>query len=188
MRVLLDIIRATRAVIPTTMPLLVRISATEWMEHAGQPSWDLAQTKQLAALLPDLGVDLLDVSSGGNNPSQKIQVHPYYQVDMAGEIRAELRRAGKAMAIGAVGMISTAEMARSVVQADGTLAGGRQQAQDGQVEIDGENGTAAKADLVLVARQFLREPEFVLKTATLLGVKVQGPVQYHRAPFRKERL
>jgi 2,4-dienoyl-CoA reductase-like NADH-dependent reductase (Old Yellow Enzyme family) len=170
------------------MPLLVRISATEWMEHdATRPSWDLAQTKQLAALLPDLGVDLLDVSSGGNNPLQKIQVHPYYQVDMAGEIRAELRRVGKDLAIGAVGMISTAEMARSIVQADGTLAGGEQNG-GGQVEIDGENGAAAKADLVLVARQFLREPEFVLKTATLLGVKVQGPVQYHRAPLKRERL
>ncbi|KAK4157805.1 hypothetical protein C8A00DRAFT_11366 [Chaetomidium leptoderma] len=187
-RVLVDITRAIRAVIPATMPLLVRISATEWMEHdAGQPSWDLAQSKQLAALLPDLGVDLLDVSSGGNNPRQKIELHPYYQVDLAGEIRAELRRAGKAMAIGAVGMISTAEMARSIVQEDGKLAGNNQTT-DGTVEVDGENGTTAKADLVLLARQFLREPEFVLKTAALLGVKVAPPVQYHRAPYKKERL
>ncbi|KAK4246876.1 NADH:flavin oxidoreductase/NADH oxidase [Corynascus novoguineensis] len=183
-RILLDIVRAVRAVIPSGMPLFVRISATEWMEYAGGPSWDLAQSKRLAALLPDLGVDLLDVSSGGNNPLQKIEVHPYFQVDMAAEIRSELRRAGKNMAIGAVGMISTAEMARSVVQADGTLSG----QQDGTVEINGEHGTKAKADLVLVARQFLREPEFVLKTAALLGVDVQGPVQYHRAPFKKERL
>jgi len=173
-----------RAVIPAGMPLLVRISATEWMEHSGRPSWDLAQSKQLAALLPDVGVDLLDVSSGGNNPAQKIEIHPYFQVDMAAEIREELRAAGKDLAIGAVGMISTAEMARSIVQTDGTVAG----RQDGQVEIDGEHGTKAKADLVLVARQFLREPEFVLKTATLLGVKVQPPIQYHRAPFKKERL
>ena len=171
------------------MPLLLRISATEWMEHAGpnQPSWDLAQSQQLAALLPDLGVDLLDVSSGGNNPKQKINVHQFYQADLAGAIRAGLRAAGEErLAIGAVGMVSTAEMARSLVQADGKLAGGG--GQEGTVEVDAEHGTKAKADLVLVARQFLREPEFVLKTATLLGVKVQPPVQYHRAPFKRERL
>lgn len=184
--------RAIRAVIPTTMPLLVRISATEWMEWQAdqQPSWDLAQSKQLALLLADAGVDLLDVSSGGNNPQQKIEVHPYYQIDLAGEIRAELRRQGKTtMAIGAVGMISTAEMARSVVQADGTLAGGEPDGDGaGTVEVDGEHGARSKADLVLVARQFLREPEFVLKTAALLGVEVAPPVQYFRAPFKKHRL
>jgi 2,4-dienoyl-CoA reductase-like NADH-dependent reductase (Old Yellow Enzyme family) len=184
--VLLDTICAIRAVIPATMPLLVRISATEWMEHANQPSWDLAQSQQLAALLPDLGVDLLDVSSGGNNPKQKINVHQFYQADLAGAIREALRAKGEErLAIGAVGMVSTAEMARSLVQADGKLAGA---GKEGTVEVDAEHGTKARADLVLVARQFLREPEFVLKTATLLGVKVQGPVQYHRAPFKRERL
>ena len=183
-RALLAIVDAVRAVIPAGMPLLVRISATEWMEWTGQPSWDLAQSKQLAVLLADRGVDLLDVSSGGNNPKQKIELHPYYQVDLAGEIRAELRRQGKEMAIGAVGMISTAEMARSIVQADGKLAG----AQNGAVELDGEHGSKTKADLVLVARQFLREPEFVLRTAAELGVQVAPPVQYSRAPFKKHRL
>ncbi|KAL2175964.1 NADH:flavin oxidoreductase/NADH oxidase-like protein [Thermothelomyces heterothallicus CBS 202.75] len=184
-RILLDVVRAVRAVIPEGMPLLVRISATEWMEYTGGPSWDLAQSKRLAPLLADLGVDLLDVSSGGNNPRQKIELHPYFQIDMAAEIRAELRRAGKkSMAIGAVGLVTNAEMARSVVQEDGSLAG----RQDGTVEVDGEHGTKTKADLVLVARQFLREPEFVLKTAALLGVNVQGPVQYHRAPLKKEHL
>jgi 2,4-dienoyl-CoA reductase-like NADH-dependent reductase (Old Yellow Enzyme family) len=181
-----DIIRAIRGVIPSGMPLLVRISASEWMEYTGQPSWDLAQSKQLALLLPDLGVDLLDVSSGGNNPAQKIDVHPYYQVDMAGEIRALLRKEGKELKIGGVGMISTAEMARSIVQEDGRLAGGEQ---DGKVEVESsEDGTRARADLVLIARQFLREPEFVLRTAALLGVRVAPPVQYHRAPYKAHRL
>jgi 2,4-dienoyl-CoA reductase-like NADH-dependent reductase (Old Yellow Enzyme family) len=159
------------------MPLLVRISATEWMEHdASQPSWDLAQSKQLAVLLADAGVDLLDVSSGGNNPAQKIKVHAHYQTDLAAEIRAELARQGrKGMAIGAVGMVSTAELARGAVQAE-------------TVEVDAGDGTKARADLVLVARQFLREPEFVLTTAARLGVKVQPPIQYHRAPYKAERL
>ena len=75
-------IQAVRAVIPETMPLLVRISATEWMEWTGEESWGVPQSIQLAKLLPDLGVDLLDVSSGGNNAQQKIVIHPYYQVDI----------------------------------------------------------------------------------------------------------
>jgi 2,4-dienoyl-CoA reductase-like NADH-dependent reductase (Old Yellow Enzyme family) len=163
------------------MPLFLRISATEWMESSNQPSWDLAQTKQLAALLPDLGVDLLDVSSGGNNPAQTIKVHPYYQVDMAEAIRAEVRAQGKTLAIGAVGMIRDPDMARDVVQAAA--------ADDGTVEVvDGENGQTAKADLVIVGREFLRDPGFVLRTATELGVAVKLPLQYERAPPRKRKL
>ncbi|GAB1310867.1 NADH-dependent flavin oxidoreductase [Madurella fahalii] len=167
-RLLLSVVRAVRAVIPQDMPLLVRVSATEWMEHAGQPSWDLAQTQRLASILADEGVDLLDVSSGGNNPAQQIKVSKYYQVDMAAQIREALRKEGKVdrMAVGAVGMVADAEMARDVVQKD---------------------GETAKADLVLVARHFLREPEFVLKTAAELGVQVAGPTQYHRAPIRKSQ-
>ncbi|AEO66102.1 uncharacterized protein THITE_2113941 [Thermothielavioides terrestris NRRL 8126] len=179
-RLLLDIARAVRGAIPAGMPLLVRISATEWMEWTGQPSWDLAQSKQLAALLADAGVDLLDVSSGGNNPRQQVRLHPYYQADMAGEIRAELARrppGAKPLAIGAVGMVTTAEMARDIVQADGTGEGN-----------DAEHGTRTRADLVLVARQFLREPEFVLRVAHELGVQVKGPSQYHRAPYKAPKL
>ncbi|KAK4229062.1 hypothetical protein QBC38DRAFT_473619 [Podospora fimiseda] len=182
-RFLVEIIQAVRAVIPEEMPLLVRISATEWMEYTGQPSWDIEQSKQLAALLPDLGVDLLDVSSGGNNPAQKIQLHTNYQIDLAGQIREHLNQQGKKLLIGAVGMISTAEIARSVVQ-DGKLAGEKSKT----VEVDAEHGTKAKADLVLVARQFLREPEFVLKVAAELGVDVRSPAQYLRAPYRKKRV
>ncbi|KAK4105419.1 FMN-linked oxidoreductase [Parathielavia hyrcaniae] len=185
-RVLLDVVGAVRAAIPQGMPLLVRISASEWMAHdGGRPSWDLAESKRLALLLADAGVDLLDVSSGGNNPRQRIEVHPYYQADMAGEIRELLRRESKDMKIGAVGMISTAEMARSIVQEGGKLASCEQ---DGKIEVESGDGTKTRADLVLVARQFLREPEFVLKTAALLGVQVSGPVQYHRAPITKRRL
>ncbi|KAK4139743.1 uncharacterized protein C8A04DRAFT_32766 [Dichotomopilus funicola] len=189
-RLLTNTIRAIRAVIPSGMPLFVRISATEWMEHSNQPSWDLEQSKQLALLLPDLGVDLLDVSSGGNNPAQQIRPHTYYQIDLADAIRQAVKAAGKTLAIGAVGMISTAEVARNVVQEGGASENGTagKANTDGTVVVEKEDGSRAKADLVLVARQFLREPEFVLKTATLLGVPVQGPIQYHRAPLKRERL
>lgn len=166
-RLLLRVVRAVRAVIPPDMPLLVRVSATEWMEHAGGPSWDLEQTTRLASVLADEEVDLLDVSSAGNNPAQRIEISPYFQIDMAAHIRDALRREGKAgkLAIGAVGMVDNAEMARDVVQ---------------------EAGDRTKADLVLVARHFLREPAFVLKAAAELGVPVAGPAQYHRAPVRKD--
>ncbi|KAJ9156956.1 hypothetical protein NKR19_g3961 [Coniochaeta hoffmannii] len=175
-RLLLDVIKAVRAVIPETMPLLVRISATEWMEWSGEDSWTVDQSIRLARMLPELGVDLLDVSSSGNDARQKIQLHPYYQVDIAGQIREALKAEGKQLLIGAVGLITNAEMARSIVQEDGSLAGG----QDDTVEVEAENGRKSKADLVLVARQFLKEPEFVLRVAQQLGVDVAWPLQYRR--------
>jgi 2,4-dienoyl-CoA reductase-like NADH-dependent reductase (Old Yellow Enzyme family) len=177
-----------RSVIPETMPLLVRISASEWMEWKGEPSWDMAESVRLAKLLPDLGVDLLDVSSGGNNSEQKIKVHPHYQIDLAGEIRDALKAEGKKLLIGAVGMITTAEMAHSIVQEDGTCKaaeGGEHATGMVEVDVDSDHGHKAQADLIIAARQFLREPEFVLRTAHKLGVEVQWPVQYHRAGWRK---
>jgi 2,4-dienoyl-CoA reductase-like NADH-dependent reductase (Old Yellow Enzyme family) len=173
-RFLTEVIKAVRAVIPETMPLLLRISATEWMEHAGGESWDVPSTIKLAKLLPELGVDLLDVSSGGNNVEQKIEIHPYYQVSIAGQIREALKAEGKELLIGAVGMITNAEMARGIVQEN-----------DGQVEIDEEHGQKTMADMVLVARQFLREPEFVLRTAAKLDVDVAWPQQFARAHWPK---
>ncbi|KAK3900959.1 hypothetical protein C8A05DRAFT_35387 [Staphylotrichum tortipilum] len=182
-RLLLSIVSSIRAVIPQSMPLLVRISATEWMEWTNAPSWDLAQSKQLALLLADAGVDLLDVSSAGNNPRQQIKLQPYYQVDLAAEIRDELKKQGrKGMAVGAVGMVREAEMARDVVQ------DGRASKSSGVEGENGEYGAEAKADLVFVARQFLREPEFVLKAAAQLGVGVAAPLQYRRAPIKMNKL
>ncbi|RYC60447.1 hypothetical protein CHU98_g5750 [Xylaria longipes] len=164
-RLLFEAIAAVREVIPASMPLFLRISATEWMEYAGEPSWTLEDTIRLAKLLPAAGVDLLDVSSGGNNEAQKINVHPYYQIDLAGLVREALQKEGLKLLIGAVGMITTAEMARDIVQ-----------------EGDGH---VSKADLVLIARQYLREPEFPLRVAHQLGVEVKWPNQYHRAGWAK---
>ncbi|KAK3336135.1 hypothetical protein B0T19DRAFT_29103 [Cercophora scortea] len=157
-RLVIEVVKAIRAVIPETMPLLLRISATEWMEWAGEPSWDVPQSIELAKLLPALGVDLLDVSTGGNNNKQSFgTIHPRFQIDIAAQIRAALRADGIDLLIGAVGMINTAELAGEVAQQD--------------------------ADLVLVGRQFLREPEFVLRCAHQLGVEVQWPLQYMRSTF-----
>ncbi|CZT06128.1 related to flavin oxidoreductase [Rhynchosporium agropyri] len=174
-RLLVEVIQAVREVVPKGMPLLVRVSATEWMEKLSPESWDVASTIKLAKILPDLGVDLLDVSSGGNNEAQAVTPYNDYQIGIAGRIRKELYEAGiKDLLIGAVGMITEAEAAKSIVQKV-----------DDTVEITDENGGLAKADIVLIARQFLREPEWVLRVAHRLGLKVQWPQQYHRGQFVK---
>ncbi|GJN72956.1 hypothetical protein PLIIFM63780_007022 [Purpureocillium lilacinum] len=158
-RFLREVVAAVRAVIPADMPLWVRISATEWMEWAGAPSWDLEQSLRLARLLPGWGVDVLDVSSGGNNPKQRIDRARTYQTDLARRIRTALRDEGSSLIIGAVGGIDDAAFARDVVQ----------------------EGPEQSADLALAAKQFLRDPQFVLHAAHELGVPVKWPNQYHRA-------
>ncbi|RSM02006.1 hypothetical protein CDV31_011089 [Fusarium ambrosium] len=157
-RFLVRVIEGIRAVIPDSIPLSLRISAIEWMEWSGEPSWDLNQSIRLAKLLPGLGVDILDVSSGGNHKDQKIDLHPNYQLDLARSIRAALRKEAVDLLIAAVGFIHTPQTAHDVVQ------------------LDKEDGV--QADLAFVGRQFLKEPEFLLKSAQELGVEIQWPYQY----------
>lgn len=187
-RLLIEVIKAVRSAVPDTLPVFLRISATEWMEWSGQESWDLEQSVKLSHLLPELGIDLLDVSSGGNNSEQKIQIHPYYQVNLAGEIRDGLKKAGKELLIGAVGMITTAEMARDITQVDCLCTKGEDPEKgQGTVEVDDEQGQRAQADVVIIARQFLREPEFVLRIAQHLGVPVKWANQYGRAGWPRNQ-
>lgn len=179
-RLLVEVIQGIRGVIPAGMPLLVRVSSTEWMEKNASESWTVEETIKLAKLLPALGVDLLDVSSGGNNEKQSVTPYNDYQIGIAGGIRSELYAAGiKDLLIGAVGMITEAEAAKAIVE------NGKEWKREETVEIEDENGGIAKADIVLVARQFLREPEWVFRVAYRLGVKVQWPVQYQRGQFVK---
>jgi 2,4-dienoyl-CoA reductase-like NADH-dependent reductase (Old Yellow Enzyme family) len=103
-RLLLETVDAVRAAIPGTMPLLARISGTDWTDGG----WDLDQSTRLAPLLRDHGVDLVDVSSGGNAPAS-IPVGPGYQVPLA----AGVRSAG--VPTGAVGMITEPEQAEKVL-------------------------------------------------------------------------
>lgn len=174
-RFLIETIKAVRAVIPSTTPLWLRISATEWMEQQVPESWDIESSIRLAKILPGLGIDVLDVSSAGNHPKQRIQMHNAYQTDLAGQIRKAVKAEGLQLVIAAVGQITQAEMARQLVQ------DGKAQKGDGTVEVEDENGTVAKAELVLAARQFLRDPQWVLRVARELGVDVKWPNQYERA-------
>lgn len=82
-RLTLEIVDLTRRNVPAGMPVFLRISATDWLEEVeeeGMESWTVEDTVRLAAILAERGVDLLDVSSGGNHPKQKIKAGPGYQV------------------------------------------------------------------------------------------------------------
>ena len=105
----------------------------------------------LSKLLKAASVDLIDCSSGGNSRDQKIEVAPMYQVSFAEQIKKET-----GIATGAVGMITTPEEAESILQ----------------------NG---QADLVLLAREFLRNPYFPLVAANVLGDNIAWADQYARA-------
>jgi 2,4-dienoyl-CoA reductase-like NADH-dependent reductase (Old Yellow Enzyme family) len=190
-RFLLEIIREVRGIMPQDMPLFVRVSGTEWMEWTGQLSWDVPSTIALAKSLPDLGVDLIDVSSGGIVREQKIHISPYYQVNIAGEVRKSMHEEGMQLFVGAVGMITNGEMARSIVQDGVPLNDGEETQPEGErgiphgtIEVEEENvegnKTTTYADIVSLGRQFLREPEFAIRTAIQLGVKVALPVQYSK--------
>lgn len=113
--------------------------------------WDIDECVELARWLKQDGVDLIDTSSGGLVPHVKIPVEPGYQVPFAARIRREV-----GIATGAVGLITDA------AQADAIVARG-------------------DADLVLLARELLRDPYFPRRAAQQLGVTIEAPVQYRRA-------
>jgi 2,4-dienoyl-CoA reductase-like NADH-dependent reductase (Old Yellow Enzyme family) len=194
-RLLLDIIRAIRAVIPDTMPLFLRISTTEWMEDTDlgktHGSWDIESSIRLAKLLPALGVDLLDASSGGNHPLQRI--NPWltdYQTLIAARIRAEIKAEGstKDLLIGAVGLITEAKQARDILEDGGAAKADSEITAEARTAVgmtETRDGKEPMADVVLVARQFMREPEWVLKVAWALGVDVAWPNQFLRVRFPK---
>lgn len=146
-RFLLRVAKAVREVWPETLPLFVRISATDWKEGG----WDLEQSIELSRRLKGLGVDLIDVSSGGLLPAVRIPVGPGYQVGFAAAIRRET-----GIATGAVGVITDAAQAETIVASE-------------------------QADIVLLAREMLRDPYWPRRAAQALGAKIKPPVQYERA-------
>lgn len=142
-----EVVAAVREVWPEELPLWLRLSATDWAEGG----WDVEQSVQLSRDMQALGVDLVDVSSGGLLPHVKIPLGPGYQVPFAARVR---RAAG--VATGAVGLITEAKQA-------------------GEIVANGE------ADVVLIARESLRDPYFPRRAAQELGASLPAPVQYQRA-------
>jgi 2,4-dienoyl-CoA reductase-like NADH-dependent reductase (Old Yellow Enzyme family) len=106
-RALLEVVTAVREVWPERLPLLVRISATDWVEGG----WDDDQSVELAKMLKPLGVDMMDCSTGGAVPDVKVPTGPGYQVPFADRIRNE---AGITTA--AVGMITGAQQADDIIR------------------------------------------------------------------------
>ncbi|KAE9365799.1 FMN-linked oxidoreductase [Stipitochalara longipes BDJ] len=184
-RLLFEVIKAVRGVIPESMPLFLRISSTEYLEDTelGKKfgAWVVESTIEVAKQLPALGVDLLDISSGGNHPSQRVDgVNAKgFHVEIAGRIKNAVHAENSKLLIGVVGMITEAEQARDIVEQAGTVAqlenGIDEEAEAAKELTDAKDGKQSTADVVLVARQFLREPEWVLKVAWKLGVDVWWP-------------
>ncbi|GAA0709026.1 NADPH dehydrogenase NamA [Dokdonella soli] len=113
--------------------------------------WDIDECVELARWLKRDGVDLIDCSSGGAVPHAHVPVAPGYQVPFAARIR---REAG--IATGAVGLITDAKQAEAIID-------------------------RGDADLVVMARELLRDPYFPRRAAAELGVKLEPPPQYQRA-------
>lgn len=109
MRFPLEVTRAVRAVMPSGLPLFVRISATDWVPGG----WDIDESITFSKELKALGVDLIDCSSGGTAPDAQVPVRPAYQVPFAKRIRTEAQ-----IATGAVGLITSGIQAEEVLTAD----------------------------------------------------------------------
>lgn len=142
-----EVTAAVRSVWPERLPLFVRISATDWVDGG----WEIEQSVALADQLKPLGVDLIDVSTGGAVPNADIPVGPGYQVPFAARVKE-----ATSIMTAAVGMIGEPEQADHIVR----------------------NG---EADLVALARAELRDPHWPLHAAHALGYDVAWPVQYERA-------
>ncbi|MFF7523284.1 NADH:flavin oxidoreductase/NADH oxidase [Streptomyces pseudovenezuelae] len=147
-RFALEVVDAVREVWPDDKPLFFRISATDWLEEGG---WTADDTVRFARDLRAHGIDLLDVSTGGNASGVRIPVGPGYQVPFAARVKAETT-----LPVAAVGLITETEQAEKI------LANG-------------------EADAVLLGRELLRNPSWARHAARELGGDVHVPDQYHRS-------
>ncbi|GLZ37692.1 NADH:flavin oxidoreductase/NADH oxidase [Actinokineospora sp. NBRC 105648] len=143
----LEVTRAVRAAVGEDVPVLVRVSATDWTDGG----LTVDDSAEFARALKEAGADLIDVSTGGNAAYAKIETGPGYQVPFADAIRRKAE-----VATGAVGEITDPHQAERILE-DGS------------------------ADLVLLARELLRDPYWPLRAAAALGADVTPPIQYARA-------
>ncbi|WP_162511815.1 NADH:flavin oxidoreductase/NADH oxidase [Dictyobacter aurantiacus] len=147
MRFLLEVTDAIRQVLPAELPLLARISASDWIEGG----LTIEESIEISRALHEHGVDLIDVSSGGNVEKARIPVGPGYQVPFAEAIRREAH-----VPTGAVGLITEPRQANQILEQQ-------------------------QADLIFLAREFLRDPHFPLRAARELSQDIAWPKQYERA-------
>jgi 2,4-dienoyl-CoA reductase-like NADH-dependent reductase (Old Yellow Enzyme family) len=150
-RALVEVVDAVRAEVGDAVPVIVRFSATDWVEGGST----LEETEQVTRWVAEHGADLVDISTGGNVPDATIPVGPGYQVPFAASIRA-----ATGVPTAAVGMIDEPHQAEQIL-------------------------VTGQADVVMVGRAFLRDPNFALRAAASLRVDLPyAPQQYHRAPLR----
>jgi len=162
-RIVFEIVESVRKNIPETMPLFIRFSASDNLEnnpaYTGD-SWKLEDTVRLSQEIQDraIGVDLIDVSSGGNHPMQKLVAGPGYQVHMAKAIRHGLtslpsyKQPSKKVEVGTVGLITTGSQAEEILE-------------------------SGDADIILVGRGFLKDPRLVFTWAEELQTEVEYTCQ-----------
>lgn len=146
-RFLVEIIEAVNELLDQDHPLFVRISGTEYAENG----WDIAESTQLAEVLKNKNVDLIDVSSGGNIAGAKITLFDGYQVPLSAEIKKET-----GIKTGAVGLIKSAEQAEEILE-------------------------KGEADLIFVAREILRNPYLAIQGSFDGKGNCDFPHQYERA-------
>ncbi|MEX0780589.1 MAG: NADH:flavin oxidoreductase/NADH oxidase [Balneolales bacterium] len=148
-RLAIECITAVREVWPDNLPLFVRFSMTDYVDT--EASWAFGEALELCGQIKNLGVDLIDCSSGGLVPYQKVTPASGYQTHFAAEVR---RKAD--IATGAVGLITSAR------QADHILVTGQ-------------------ADVVYMARELLRDPYLPLRQASSINADTIWPKQYERS-------
>ena len=147
MRFPLDVARAVRAVVPPAVPLGARVTGSDWADGGLTPDDAVA----LGKALKDIGLDYIDVSSGGATAEIRTPTSPGYNVPIAERLRRET-----GLVVRTVGMITTAKQAEAIV-------------------IEG------KADMVALARAFLDNPHWGWRAAQALSADVARPVQYQRS-------
>jgi 2,4-dienoyl-CoA reductase-like NADH-dependent reductase (Old Yellow Enzyme family) len=145
-RFLMETVTAVRNAIGDSVPLFVRISATDWVDDG----WNLVDSIEMCTHLRAIGVDLIDVSTGGNVHNAPIKATPGFQVPFASAIRTE-----SGIKTTAVGLITEPEQAEHIIQ-------------------------TGEADAVFLARAFLRNPRWPLFAAEKLGVKIDWPLPLER--------
>lgn len=146
-RLVREVVSAVRAEWPERLPLLIRLSATDWVEGG----WTVDETVELCRVLKRLGVDLVDVSSGGMVPTAIIPAGPGFQTGFAARVRSEAD-----IPVAAVGWITSPAQADHIVR-------------------------TGQADMVFVGREILRNPYWPLSAAQMLGQPLAWPPQYLRA-------
>lgn len=148
-RFLTETVQKIRNVIPEKMPLLVRISAVDYVDE--DKAWKIEDSVKLTSILKENGVDMITASGGGFVWVDKSMVMEGYQVPFAEQIKNETQ-----IVIGSVGGIVTAAFANELI-------------------------TNNKTDLVVIAREFLRDPYFAINAAKELNQEIEIPWQYKRA-------